>query len=87
MPIKEALCGSYTNREMVIPEELGGVVSPTTTCLHSPQVGQGTQSLSGERLPLSQGDRSLGLVCLTVDEAAVLIEVVVEGGIDGAEPL
>jgi DNA-binding CsgD family transcriptional regulator len=33
----------------------GGAVSPTTTRLRWAQIGQGTQSLSGERLPLSQG--------------------------------
>lgn len=32
-----------------------GAVSPTRTCLRWTQLGQGTQSLSGERLPLSQG--------------------------------
>ncbi len=44
----------------VIKEARGGGHSPMTTCLHLPQVGQGTQSLSGERLPLSQGYRWLG---------------------------
>ena len=32
-----------------------GAVSPTTTCLRQAQVGQGAQTLSGQRLPLSQG--------------------------------
>ena len=34
---------------------LAGAVSPTTIRLRRPQIGQGTQSLSGEGLPLSQG--------------------------------
>jgi len=34
---------------------LAGAVSPTTTRLRWAQIGQGTQSLPGERLPLSQG--------------------------------
>jgi hypothetical protein len=29
----------------------------------------------------------LGLLCLSADEVAVLVEVVVEGGVDGAELL
>lgn len=37
------------------PSPAMSAVSPTTTRLRQAQVGRGTQSLSGERLPLSQG--------------------------------
>jgi hypothetical protein len=44
----------------VIKEARGGGGSRASICLHLPQVGQRTQSLSGERPPLSQGYRWLG---------------------------
>ena len=65
----------------------GGGVSPTQIRLHWPESGQGRRALCGEHFPLGQGGRALGFVCLSADEVAVLVEVVVESGVDGAELL
>jgi len=47
----------------------------------------GEQRLAGARLPLSQGSWASGLVIVSADEVAILVEGVVEGGVDGAELL
>ncbi len=40
-----------------------------------------------EVLPLDHGDRTVGLVSLTVDQVALRVEVVVNVGVDGSELL
>jgi hypothetical protein len=45
------------------------------------------RSSPGERLPLGEGGRSSGFEIVSADEVAVLVEVVVEGGVHGAELL
>ncbi len=49
--------------------------------------GAGACRLSGKCLPLGKGSRSPGFEVVSADEVAVLVEVVVEGGVDGAELL
>jgi hypothetical protein len=41
----------------------------------------------GKRLPLGQGSRSSGVEIVSAGEVTALVEVIVEGGVDGAELL
>jgi len=47
--------------------------------------GRRGRSLGGERLPLGQGGRASGFEVISADEVAILVEVVVEGGVDRIE--
>lgn len=47
----------------------------------------GSSSSGGERVPFGKGGRASGFEIVSADEVAVLVEVVVEGGMDGAELL
>ena len=52
------------------------------TRLHTMQFGLWDEALAGERLPLRQGIGAALLECLTIDEMAFEIKMVVDVGVD-----
>ena len=60
----------------------GGAVSRMRTRLHTMQFGLWDEALAGERLPLRQGIGAALLECLTIDEMAFEIKMVVDVGVD-----
>lgn len=48
-------------------------------------LGRKRHPSGGKRLPLGQGSRAAKLVCLVVDEMTLLIEMVMQAGMNGCE--
>ena len=66
---------------------LQGAVSRMATCLRWTEQGRKLPRLDDEQLPLGHGGRATDLEGLTVDEMALLVEVVVHAGMDRDELL
>jgi hypothetical protein len=82
--VAEKIGGTVVLLDDVFPPA-EGAVSPKRTCLRKSQIGQARTNLGDEALPLGQSGRASVLVLISADEVAVLGEVIMEGGVNGAE--
>ena len=62
-----------------------GAVSPTARSLRMTQIVQGCHGSGRDFVPLGHSGRAAGFIVVAADEMSVLVEVVVESGVNGTE--